>query len=225
VGYDDQVGYDLNGDGKITNDIDTNKDGKVDLADWERGAYIVVNSWGEKWSGDGRIYLLYSAMIDPDWKRGNFLGRVEVDHQTPELTLRVKLSCNDRSDLRVSIGMASDPAAKAPTKEFAPEVLNGWPLFGGSNPGHVPMVGPNDPTPIEMGIDLTTLREQCGFKSGEKGRLFLRLSRADGSKAEGKLHECAVRHYDEKGGFVREEKVALQEGDFGPRTLNIEAVF
>ncbi|MDB4765683.1 hypothetical protein OAG05_03060, partial [Akkermansiaceae bacterium] len=75
VGYDDQVGYDLNGDGKITNDIDTNSDGKVTLADWERGAYIVVNSWGEKWSKDGRVYLLYSAMIDSTWKRGNYLGR------------------------------------------------------------------------------------------------------------------------------------------------------
>lgn len=47
VGYDDNVGYDLNGDGLITNDMDINNDGKVTLADWERGAYIIVNSWGE----------------------------------------------------------------------------------------------------------------------------------------------------------------------------------
>lgn len=225
VGYDDQVGYDLNGDGKITNDIDTNKDGKVDLADWERGAYIVVNSWGEKWSGDGRIYLLYSAMIDSDWERGNYLGRAEVIHQTPTLTLRLKMACNDRSDLRVSIGMASDPEAKEPASELAPEVLNGWPLFRGSNAGHVPMAGPDDHTPLEMGIDLTELQKKCGYKPGEKGRIFLRFSRADGSKAEGKVHECAVRQYDDKGGFVKEEKLALPEGDFGAETLKIESVF
>lgn len=224
VGYDDQVGYDLNGDGKITNDIDTNKDGKVNLADWERGAYIVVNSWGSKWSGDGCIYLLYSAMVDPDWERGNYLGRIEVAHQIPRMTLRLKLSYSDRSNLRLSIGMATDPEATAPTSEYAPEALNGWPLFGESNAGHVPMVGPGDSTPIEIGIDLTALAEECGWKPGDKGRIFLRLSRTDGSQADGKLYECAVRHYDAKGGFLSEGKLAEQEHNFGPAALEINAV-
>ncbi len=224
VGYDDQVGFDLNSDGKITNDVDTNKDGKINLADWERGAYIVVNSWGEKWSGDGRIFLLYSAMVDPDWERGNYLGRIEVARQIPRTTLRLKLSCNDRSDLRVSIGMAKDPEATAPTSEFAPEVLNGWPLFGESHVGHVPIVGPGDLTPIEIGIDLTALGEASGCKPGDKSRIFLRLSRADGSKADGKLYECAVRHYDAQGEFVRESMLAQQEGDIGPAELKINAV-
>lgn len=224
VGYDDQVGFDRNGDGKITNDMDTNHDGKVDLADWERGAYIVVNSWGKNWSGDGRIYLLYSAMVDPKWERGNYLGRVEVAHQIPTMTLRLKLSCSDRSDLRVSIGMANDPQASAASCEVTPDVLNGWPVFGGSSAGHVPMVGPEDREPIEMGIDLTELSKKCGTTDGKKRQIFLRFSRADGSKATGKLYECAVRNYDAQGEFVSETKLANPQGDFGQKALNLKAI-
>ena len=224
VGYDDKVGYDINEDGKITNDVDTNKDGKVDLADWERGCFIVANSWGAKWSGDGCIYLPYSAMSDKDWERGNYLGRVEVSHQIPRMTLRLKLACSDRSDLRVSIGMAKDSKATAPTSEIKPEVLNGWPLFGGSSAGRVPIAGPDDATPIEMGIDLTALAIECGKSAGGKRQIFLQLGLADGSKATGKVYECAVRHYDAEGKFLRESLLAQKEGDIGPEGLKISSV-
>ncbi|MGC6465635.1 MAG: hypothetical protein ACON5N_08625 [Akkermansiaceae bacterium] len=220
VGYDDQVGYDVNGDGKITNDIDTNGDGKVTLADWERGAYIVVNSWGDKWSKDGKIYLLYSAMIDPTWKRGNYLGRAEVTRYQPKKTLKLKLACNNRTDLRMSIGLASDPAAKTPEHEIIPEAFNGWPLFGkGGHGGHVPLAGPEDDTPIEAGIDLTPLFEKLGNKKNAK--LFVKVTRADGSKVEGELHECAVRTYDAEGKFLDEATLDIKDGKFGDSAFEL----
>ncbi len=224
VGYDDKVGYDLNGDGKITNDLDINKDGKVTLADWERGAYIVVNSWGKRWSKDGRIYLLYSAMIDPTWKRGNYLGRIEVARYVPRRTLRLKLACNDRTDLRMTIGIAGDKDATEPDHEFAPEPLNGWPLFGRANAGHVPLAGPDDNTPIEVGIDLTSLLKDLGPDKDGKGKLFVQLSRAKRSKAVGKLHECAVRTYDSKGRLLSESQIDVGDGNFGKSHLCIETV-
>lgn len=222
VGYDDQVGYDVNGDGKITNDLDINDDGKVTLADWERGAYIVVNSWGESWSKDGRIYLLYSAMIDPTWERGNYLGRAEVTRYLPRKTLRLKLACDDRTDLRLTIGIAGDEDAERPAHEFAPETFNGWPLFGSSNAGHVPMAGPGDDTPIEVGIDFTSLLSDLGPDADGKGKLFLKLGRAKGSDAVGELHECAVRSYDPEGRFVSEVKLDIADGKFGESTLKLE---
>lgn len=225
VGYDDQVGFDVNGDGKITNDIDVNDDGRVTLADWERGAYIVVNSWGEKWSEDGRVYLLYSAMIDPTWKRGNYLGRAEVTRYQPRTTLKLKLACNDRTDLRMTIGIAGDKDATTAEHEFAPEAFNGWPLFGkGGNAGHVPMAGPEDDTPLEVGIDLTSLLKELGPNEDGNARFFLKLTRADGSEALGELHECAIRTYDDKGKFIRESKVEIEEGKFGESPLEIKAV-
>lgn len=224
VGYDDQVGYDVNGDGKITNDLDLNDDGKVTLADWERGAYIVVNSWGKTWSKDGRIYLLYSAMIDPTWKRGNYLGRAEVVRYLPRRTLRLKLACDDRTDLRMTIGIAGDKDAAAAEYGFAPETFNGWPLFGRGNAGHVPMAGPNDDTPIEVGIDITSLLKNLGPDKDGKGKLFLRLGRVDGSDAVGELHECAVRTYDSKGRLLGESRLGIENGSFGKSPLEMETV-
>ena len=164
MGYDDQVGFDVNGDGKITNDIDINGDGKVTLADRERGAFIVVNSWGKTWSKDGKIYLLYSAMVDPTWERGNYLGRIEVSRHLPQRTLKLKLACNKRSDLRMTIGIAGDKDATKPEHELAPQALNGWPLFGNrkNNVGEVPLAGPGDDSPLELGIDLTPLLNKLG---------------------------------------------------------------
>jgi hypothetical protein len=227
VGYDDQVGFDVNGDGKITNDIDTNSDGKVTLADWERGAFIVVNSWGKKWSNDGKIYLLYSAMVDPTWKRGNFLGRIEVSRHLPQRTLKLKLACSKRSDLRVHIGIARDKDATAPEHELAPQALNGWPLFGNHrkhNVGEVPLAGPGDDSPLELGIDLTPLLEKAGAESAEGGRLFLRFSCDDESDATGKLHACAIRDYDDQGSFVRETVVEVQDGTFGKTPLTLDSI-
>lgn len=222
VGYDDKVGYDLNGDGEITNDTDINGDGKVTLADWERGAFIVVNSWGADWSADGKIYLLYSAMVDPTWERGNFLGRVEVARHVPRHTLKLRLGCDKRSELRLTIGFARDQNASKPDREFAPQHLNGWPLFGigRNNVGEVPLAGPGDEKPLELSIDLTPL---LGAEDPE-GRLFLRLGCSENSTATGLLHDCSFRSYDACGIFVREATVKIADGSFGDTPLTIETI-
>jgi hypothetical protein len=224
VGYDDKVGYDVNGDGKITNDIDTNNDGKNTLADWERGAFIVVNSWGKDWANKGKIYLLYSAMVDPTWERGNYLGRIEVARHIPQHTLKLKLSHNKRSDLRVSIGIAKDKNATQPEHEISPQPLNGWPLFGNrkNNVGEVPLAGPGDDTPLEIGIDLTPLFKQMELNHNPDARLFLNFSNGNKSDAIGTLHTCAIRSYDNHGKFIRESTVEIPDGNFDKTPLLIE---
>ncbi|MFT6180528.1 MAG: hypothetical protein ACI9NQ_002069 [Paracoccaceae bacterium] len=111
----------------------------------------------------------------------------------------------------------------APEHEVAPEAFNGWPLFGGGNAGHVPMAGPDDDTPLEVGIDLTSLLKGLDPNKDGKGRLFIQLSRADGSNASGKLHECAIRRYDSKGKFVRETPLKIKDGKFGKSELKMDA--
>ena len=226
VGYDDKVGIDVNGDGRITNDIDINADGKVTLADWERGAFIVVNSWGEKWSGDGKIYLLYSAMVDPTWERGNYLGRVEVARHLPQRTLRLTLSSDNRAKLRATVGIAGDRNATRPEREFAPQPLNGWPLFGKrDHVGAVPLAGPGNSAPLELGIDLTPLLTELGPAANGQGRLFLRFSRAEGSEMAGQLHACAIRTYDARGAFIGESAIAIPDnGSFGPEPLALDTI-
>ena len=225
VGYDDNVGYDLNGDGKITNDMDITGDGKVTLGDWERGAYIIVNSWGSKWSGDGKIYLLYSAMLDDTWERGKYLGRIEVMRHTPRMTLRLKLSCNDRTNLRLSLGIAGDPNTDKPEQVERPEAFNGLPVFGkGTHAGLVPMAGPDDETPLEAGIDLTGLVDALGADAVGKGKVFLKLHRDKRSQATGILHEAAIRYYDERGQFVKEVPMPVKQGNFGENACEVSVV-
>ncbi len=222
VGYDDQIGYDVNGDGKITNDLDLNGDGRVTLADWEKGAYIVVNSWGPKWSGDGKIYLLYSAMIDPTWKRGNYLGRAEVKRYIPRHTVRVKMSCSDRTNLRMRLGVSGTDTATSPEHELAPEAFNGWPLFGRANAGHVPLAGPGEEGPIEVGIDISELVEKLISNHGKKqGKVFIRLATKEESSTTGVLHECALRSYDEQGQFLGESRLEVANGSFGEDALEL----
>ena len=220
VGYDDRVGYDLNGDWKITNDIDINGDGEVTIADRERGAFIVANSWGADWSKDGKIYLLYSAMVDPTWERGNYLGRIEVSRHVPRHTLKLRLACDNRSALRVTVGFARDRNATQPDRELAPQPLNGWPVFGNGKDfvGEVPLAGPGDDSPLEIGIDLTPL---IGGSETD-GRLFLRFGCAEKSTATGLLYACSLRSYDAGGSFVRESNVKIPDGAFGRTPLTLE---
>ena len=187
----------------------------------------MVNSWGETWSKDGKIYLLYSAMVDPTWERGNYLGRIEVCRHIPRRTLKLNLACNKRSDLRVTLGIAGSKDATKPDYELAPQALNGWPLFGKNrkdNVGEVPLAGPDNDSPLEIGIDLTALLEKLGTESVGDGRLFLSFSCAEKSNATGVLQACAIRNYDDKASFVRESVVEVQDGTFGKKPLTLEAI-
>ncbi len=59
VGWDDNVVYDVNEDGEYTNDEDINNDGVTDVQDWEKGAWLVANTWGSNWGKRGYFYMLY----------------------------------------------------------------------------------------------------------------------------------------------------------------------
>ena len=54
AGWNDFVRWDYNDDGLYTNDVDINDDGVVDVRDWENGAFLVVNSWGEGFGDKGK---------------------------------------------------------------------------------------------------------------------------------------------------------------------------
>jgi hypothetical protein len=109
-------------------------------------------------------------------------------------------------------------------KKISPQPLNGWPLFGNrkNNVGEVPLAGPGDDTPLEIGIDLTPLFKQMELNHNPDARLFLNFSNGNKSDAIGTLHTCAIRSYDNHGKFIRESTVEIPDGNFDKTPLLIE---
>ena len=163
-------------------------------------------------------------MIDPTWKRGNYLGRAEVKRYLPRRTLRLKLSFSDRTDLRMTLGISKDPKSSNPDHEMKPEAFNGWPLFGRANAGHVPLAGPDNDAALEVGIDLTPLFEKLEPGERERSRIFVRLGRAENSKAKGVLHEAGVRSYDSDGTFQKEVSLEIPSKAFGKHDIEVSGL-
>ena len=127
----------------------------------------------------------------------------------------------------MTIGIAGDKNATKPEHELAPQVLNGWPLFGDNrkdNVGEVPLAGPGDDSPLEIGIDLTPLLNKLGTGSSGDGRIFLNFGCAEKNDATGLLHACAIRQYDDQGTYVQESVVEVPDGTFAKKTLALETI-
>ena len=154
VGWDDNISYDYNNDGQITNNIDINYDGVVDMRDWERGALIMVNSWGNSWGNSGKAYVMYKTLAE-SLPNGGIVGnrvfglRVKSD-QNPQLIMRVKMTHNSRNMIKISAGISSD------TNSALPEHTIDFPLFNRQG-GPYPMKGNNDTSPIEISLDISPL--------------------------------------------------------------------
>ncbi len=118
VGYDDSVMYDYNGDGRFTNDIDLNGDHLIDMRDWEIGAVIVANSWGDTFGDGGFIYQMYKLLADGHENGGIYYSFVDVVHPAespePRWALEVKMKHDQRNVYRISTGISQDIYAQTP---------------------------------------------------------------------------------------------------------------
>jgi hypothetical protein len=176
VGYNDSVRYDFNRDGRYTNHLDTNGDGEVTMADWEIGALICVNTYGTTWGSEGRAYVPYRILpLHPDqggiWMKSVVVARPHKSYQ-PKLTLRTKLSYNDRSKLRITAGVSQDPSATEPRFILDQPVFH---YHGGSYP--MLGFGIDHPDTIEIGIDATPLLSHV--ESGKPAAFFLVICEQD----------------------------------------------
>jgi PKD repeat protein len=202
VGYNDSIRYDLNGDGLFTNDIDITNDGKVDVRDWEIGAYRMANSFGTWWSDKGFCYILYRAMALPyDYAGGqwwpdrgiwnNCVYIVEPDTgYKPRLTMKVKITHNSRNKIRIKAGISSD------TTKLFPEHVVEFPFINFQGGDHLMQgfdVIPEGKT-IELGFDITPLLSYTG--SGEIARFFLIVEEKDSmNTGEGFVNQCSFIDY------------------------------
>jgi hypothetical protein len=115
AGYDLSIGRDLNGDGRLSNDTDINQDGRITLADWEKGAFLLVNPWGKQWGDRGMAWVLFREHALSRWPWSKSVATVSAAPPTPPRhMLRLSLQCPDQSALIINAGPQSRPAAWQP---------------------------------------------------------------------------------------------------------------
>ena len=173
VGWDDNIEYDFNGDGNITNDVDINSDGIVDMKDWEKGALIMVNSWGTGFGNGGKAYIMYKLLAEPSSNGGIYYHQVYGIHvkeaPDPQLTLKVKMTHDSRNKIRVLPGISSDLSSVHPDNVMV------LPIFSKQG-GSYPMQGINS-QPIEFSIDITPLLSY--ISPNETAKIFLVIQESD----------------------------------------------
>ncbi len=193
VGYNDSICWDYNNDGLYTNDIDLNLDGQIDVRDWEVGGLIICNTYGGyyNWGNEGFAFITYKSVADAYQQGGIWNNTANVikvkDNYLPQLTAKISLTYSCRNNLRVMMGVSSNPMATQP------DYILHYPIFdfqGGCNP----MQSTVGPATIEFGLDLNYL---LGYlTSGQEARYFLMIQEDDplGSQA-GSLGSFALIDY------------------------------
>ncbi len=194
-GYDDSVGYDFNNDGQITNNIDINGDGIVDMKDWERGALIMLNSWGDGWKNSGTVYVPYRLLKINKMSAEFYHIR---KNYSPEKVMKIKMDYNKRSDLKLSIGISTDTSATVPEKTMVCHHFN----YAGN--GKVPMLGRwadgniHD-EPMEFCFDLTDLMKNMDVS--EPYDFYFKALAKRFTDGDGTIYSVSVVDYasDESG--------------------------
>ncbi len=205
VGYDDEIGYDNNGDGYITNDVDINEDNIIDMRDWEKGAFILANTWGKGWGRDGFAYCQYRVFASEGNQGGIWNKSVHVvkpvKQMDPVLTMRVKMKHSSRDKFRLMAGVSSNPEATVPERVMA------FPHFNYQGGDH-PLFNDDqsDSTLFELGLDISSLISD--FEPGENLRFFLIIDEKDpASVGDGEVLEFSVINYpDEKKETISDQK-------------------
>lgn len=195
VGYDDRILFDLDGNG-IAGEAD--KD--------ERGAWIVVNSWGAGWANGGFIYCPYKYSYPVRQQEGGAwkpeVYYVRKDYR-PLRTLKVRMAYSRRSELKLLAGIASDPAATQPERtielehfKFAGDGSANRKKFGVET--RTPMLGRwtdgVHEEPMEFGYDLTDL--SAGFDTRRPLKYFFIIETLKDAIGTGGVLSASIIDYE-----------------------------
>ncbi len=191
IGYNDSVRFDFNKDGKFTNNIDQNGDGKVTMADWEVGALHVANTWSTSASDAGTDYWCpYRLLAIPEEKGGLRSGnRVTITtakkQYTPKMALKISLTHSHRKEIALSVGVAPSRDAAQPTKvrSFQKQFT-----YAG---GDLPMCGQNASATIEIGVDVSDLIDSL---AGAPEASFFLVVQSKGSNS-GTVNSMSLMNY------------------------------
>lgn len=204
VGYDDRVEFDLDGNGIVG---EKDKD--------EVGAWIVANSWGPTWDGNGLIYCPYKTAVcigtngngNPDMYGVGYWNPevyyVKADYK-PLRTMKVSVDFSKRSEISLVAGIAADTSATEPEKTVAMEYFkfggNGMKLDDKIYPdAETPMLGrwadgKLHDEPMELGYDLTALTK--GYDLRKPLKYFFVIDSKKSATGEGHVNALSVIDYE-----------------------------
>ena len=217
AGYDSAAEFDANGDGKITTDQDINGDGLVNLADCERGAFLVVNPWGQGWGDHGRALVPVRLHAAGTWPLSRAVATVQPARPNqPRLTLKLRLRADDRQNVLVTVrrgGRSVEPwmFSRAPVASGGGTMWEAFTTLRSAGPhlsaGSLAAPGGG---PLETGHDLSAL-------GGSADGCTLEIRPAGRGPLRGELAGASVIEYDVSGRPGREwplvsKSIALPAG-------------
>jgi tetratricopeptide (TPR) repeat protein len=169
VGYNDNIMYDFNHDGQFTNE------GNID--NWERGAFIVVNSWGTNdtwWHNSQHLHHNQGYLYVPYRLVAGFHGRevycmTVTDTYNPEIVLKARVQHPSRLHVTFYADYDTDASQPGLSADRPYSALN-WPKLNAFN--NLSMRGlQNNNSPIELGLDFGQFfKEQ--LDNGGIGKVF-----------------------------------------------------
>lgn len=194
IGYNDTVGWDYNQDHQLTNHLDINGDGVVNLQDWELGCFIISHTSGPSWGDFGQTYLPYRLMSisyhdGGIWGTSAYVAKVKEEVK-PQLTAKIDLTYNKRGRIKLYFGVSNDTTALYPSSTYKPYVFD----YQG---GDFYMTGgdaENDKT-IEIGVDISYLLNY--ISPNTPTQFFLLIDEQDPDHSgNGQVNQFSIIHYN-----------------------------
>ncbi|MDE6278457.1 MAG: hypothetical protein K2M05_00640, partial [Paramuribaculum sp.] len=204
VGYDDRVEFDLNGNGIYGEES----------AD-EKGAWIIVNSWGDGWCNSGAVYCPYAyagptSRHDEATDTWSFPGNwwtPEVysvrKNYRPLRTIKLTMDYSRRSEICLGAGVSADLNSDIPEKsiEFDHFKYAGDGNYGNTNPApEIPMLGmwadgKLHDEPMEFGYDLTDLT--ASYNKSQPLKYFFIVKTKSWAEGKGHIRGASIINYEE----------------------------
>jgi len=175
AGYDDSISFDLDDNGTISED--------------EKGAFILLNSWGSGWANQGTAYVPYKLLIETQqWAEFYYIRK---DYR-PKDMMKITMNYNQRNNLKLSIGIAesadaSEPATIVEAEHFKWAGISPIPMLG------VWQDGVLHEESMEFGIDFSDL--SFGYDTRKSFRYFLVVETDSDASGSGRVENCQAIRY------------------------------
>jgi len=180
AGFDDKI------------EIDVNQNGYIE--EGEKGAFIIVNSWGSGWGSNGRAYMPYK-LLKKSYNYGGignsdkYVYMLEAKDHTPKVVGKAIINYTSRNDLYFILGVAGDATATSPERIKFLEIMKNQ---GGDH--YMKGTTNSDGKSLEVGLDYTSLIE----KVPEAKKYFLTVKQTyNGEVGSGKIENLTILDYRE----------------------------